>query len=91
MNIDKNTLETIRGLYTEKEQAVIREDFDEAKRLKTAIDRLKAVSTHLGVLEERKKQAIASEDYDSAKVIKAEIDKIKKAAIVASSSQLPPI
>ncbi len=44
MNIDKNTLETIRELYKKKELAVSKDDFDEAKRLKMAIDRIKAVS-----------------------------------------------
>ena len=44
MNLDKNTLETIKELYLKKDQAVSREDFDEAKRLKIAIDRIRAVS-----------------------------------------------
>jgi hypothetical protein len=48
LNIDKSTLETLKGLYTAKERAVINEDFDEAKKLKVSIDRLKAISGHLG-------------------------------------------
>lgn len=48
LNIDKSTLETLKGLYAAKERAVINEDFDEAKKLKVSIDRLKAISGHLG-------------------------------------------
>jgi centrosomal protein CEP104 len=74
---------------------VLREDFDEAKRLKSAIDRLKAISAHLGQLEERKRLAIMGEDYDAAKLIKTEIDKLKESAIKGSSDeggvQLPKI
>jgi hypothetical protein len=45
LNIDKNTLETLKDLYAQKEQAVLREDFDEAKRLKISIENLKNMST----------------------------------------------
>ena len=50
------------------------EDFDEAKRLKETIDRLKSISTHISQLEQRKNNAIKNEDYDAAKIIKAEIE-----------------
>jgi len=53
------------------------EDFDEAKRLKETIDRLKSISTHISQLEERKRIAIQNEDYDAAKIIKIEIEKMK--------------
>ena len=53
------------------------EDFDEAKRLKVAIERLKSISSHLGQLEERKRIAISNEDYDAAILLKAEINKLK--------------
>ena len=81
LNIDKNTLETLKELYIAKDEAVSKEDFDEAKRLKTSIDRLKSISMHLGQLEERKRLAIVSEDYDAAKLIKQEIEKLKRSAL----------
>ena len=81
LNIDKNTMETLKGLYAAKERAVINENFDEAKKLKVFIDRLKAISSHLGQLEDRKRLAIINEDYDSAKLIKLEIDKLKESAL----------
>lgn len=44
MSIDKSTLETMKALFAAKERAVMNEDFDEAKRLKETIERLKMVS-----------------------------------------------
>lgn len=44
-------METIKALYAAKERAVQMEDFDEAKRLKETIERLKSISTHVSQLE----------------------------------------
>ena len=65
------------------EDAVAREDYDEAKRLRDGINRLKAVGAKVAQLEHRKRSAIEAEDYDAAKVIKMEIDKLREAGIVA--------
>lgn len=81
LSIDKNTLETLKALYAAKERAVQMDDFDEAKRIKDTIDRLKIVSTQISQLEERKGIAIKNEDYDSAKIIKVEIEKLKYAVM----------
>lgn len=40
------------------------EDFDEAKRIKETIDRLKTVGGHIAQMEDRKRIAISNEDYD---------------------------
>jgi centrosomal protein CEP104 len=77
LSIDKNTMETLKALYSAKERAVQMDDFDEAKRIKDTIERLKTVSTQISQLEERKMIAIKSEDYDAAKIIKFEIEKLK--------------
>lgn len=68
------------------------DDFDEAKRIKDTIDRLKTVSSQISQLEERKILAIKSEDYDAAKIIKMEIEKLKAAAMQPGfqSPQFPP-
>jgi centrosomal protein CEP104 len=58
LSIDKSTMETLKALYAAKERAVSMEEFDEAKRLKDTIDRLKMISGHMSQLEERKKMAI---------------------------------
>ena len=55
-----------------KDKAIKMEDYDEAKRLKQAIERLRSMGTHLEQLEERKKIAIDNEDFDAAKIIKTE-------------------
>lgn len=68
------------------------EEFDEAKRLKDTIERLKMVSGHISQLEERKRIAIQNEDYEAAKVIKVEIEKLKSSVMYPGfqQPQIPP-
>ena len=79
LEFDPVTSERLKQLAFAKERAVENEDFDEAKRLREAIERLRSVGQQLFHLEERKKIAIVNEDYDSAKVIKSEIDRLRTA------------
>jgi len=58
----------IREIHQLKEEAVAREDYDEAARLRDGINRLKAVGAKVAQLEARKRAAVESEDYDAAKV-----------------------
>jgi centrosomal protein CEP104 len=81
MQMDEVTLERVKSLKTAKDKAIKMEDYDEAKRLKEAIERLRSVGTHLAQLEERKKIAIDNEDFDAAKIIKTEIDRLRKTAL----------
>ena len=70
-------------------QAVDREDYDEAKRLKAAIDRLRGAGSKIAALEAKKKGAVDSEDYDLAKELKQEIDRMRSrvyAAVLAGES-----
>ncbi|CDW88088.1 centrosomal protein of 104 kda [Stylonychia lemnae] len=92
LSLDKNTLETLKALYAAKERAVQMDDFDEAKRIRDTIERLKTVSTQISQLEERKLLAIKSEDYDAAKIIKVEIEKLKSAVMYPhfQAPQFPP-
>ena len=46
------------------------EQYDEAKRLKAAIDNLKQIGAQLSKLEKSKLQAVSEEDYDRAKSLK---------------------
>lgn len=55
LNMDRGTMETLKALYAAKERAIQYEDFDEAKRIKDTIDRLKSISTHISALEEKKR------------------------------------
>jgi len=56
--------------------AIRQDDFDEAQRLKEAIERLRSIGTHLAQLEERKRIAVDKEDFSAAKIIKMEIDRL---------------
>ncbi len=76
---DNDTLQRLKDLEEAKAIAVKHENFDEAKRLKEAIERLKHIGAQLAHLEDRKAIAISNEDYDSAKIIKQEIDRLREA------------
>ena len=86
LNFDPATAKQIRELHMAKERAVKAEDYDAAKRLKDAIDRLKQVGARMAKLELRKKAAVENEDYDSAKQIKVEIDKLRNAVAIGGAS-----
>lgn len=77
---DAVTLNKLKMLNDAKEKAVAQEDFDEAKRIKDIMEKLKAVGKQLAILELKKKRAIENEDYESAKIIKIEIDRLRQAA-----------
>jgi centrosomal protein CEP104 len=77
LNFDPRTAAQIRELHLAKERAVQAEDYDAAKRLKDAIDKLKQVGAKMAKLELRKKAAVENEDYDTAKMIKVEMDKLR--------------
>ena len=83
-DVDPVTASKIREIHAQKENAVSREDYDEAKRLRDGINRLKAVGAKVAQLEHRKRSAIEAEDYDAAKVIKMEIDKLREAGGVVA-------
>ena len=70
MNVDVVTAEKIREILLKKEAAVAREDYDEAKRLKGGIDKLKIVGMKVAQLEAQKQAAVEVEDYDTAKMLK---------------------
>ena len=87
MMYDPATLKRLKDLNRAKKKAVELEDFDEAKRIKVAIDSLKSVSQSLIQLEERKKIAIKNDDFDAAKLIKYEIDRLRNAVAGANINE----
>ena len=87
MMYDPATLKRLKELYKAKKRAVDFEDFDEAKRIKVAIDSLKSVSQSLIQLEERKKIAIKNDDFDAAKLIKYEIERLRNAVAGANINE----
>ena len=60
VNVDPVTASKIREISKHKEAAVAKEDYDDAKRLKLAIERLKAVGQKVAQLEARKRRADSS-------------------------------
>jgi centrosomal protein CEP104 len=81
MIYDPQTLKRLKNLFKAKAKAIELEDFDEAKKIKDAIERLKSVSQQLIQLEERKKIAIKNDDFDSAKILKFEIERLRNAVV----------
>jgi centrosomal protein CEP104 len=81
MEFDPTTMDRLKALTAAKQRAIDNEDYDEAKRIKDAIERLKNVGYQLLQLEERKRTSIVSEDYDTAKIIKLEIDRLRNAVL----------
>jgi len=79
MRYDSQTLERIRSLSSAKARAVDAEDYEEAKRLKEVLARLRQTGLLLRELEDRKKAAVQNEDYDAAKALKSEIDRLRSA------------
>nr|XP_024357275.1 uncharacterized protein LOC112273107 isoform X2 [Physcomitrium patens] len=73
---DSSTASRILQLQEEKNSAVLSEDYDEAKRLKGLIDRLKIIGEEIKQLENKKQLAVEDEDYDTAKTCKEEIEKL---------------
>ena len=75
--VDAVTAEKIREVSMRKERAVNAEDYDEAKRLRDVINKLREFGVKVKVLQEEKLRAVDAEDYDEAKRLKIEIDKMR--------------
>ena len=78
---DAVTLEKLKELNIAKERAVIEENFDEAKRIKDIITRLRSIGKELASLDKKKTKAVENEDYELARLIKNEIDRVRDSAL----------
>ncbi|XP_025081009.1 centrosomal protein of 104 kDa-like isoform X2 [Pomacea canaliculata] len=74
---DPEIAQIIRKLERKKQEAVLQERYDYAKRLKLAIAELQKVGEKLGKMEVEKRQAVENEDYDKAKVKKLQMDEYR--------------
>jgi len=74
---DARTQEQIQKLTAAKAAAVDAEDYEEAKRCKQMLDRLRQTGQMLKTLEDRKVAAVQNEDYDTAMQVKGEIDRLR--------------
>lgn len=79
--LDPEIVSKLRILEQVKEKAVQQERFDDAKKIKENIDRMRQFAIHINQLEERKRMATINEDYDAAKIIKVEIDRVRAGLI----------
>lgn len=75
--VDAVTEEKLREVIARKEHAVDAEDYDEAKRLRDVISRLREFGVKVKALQEEKMRAVEIEDYDEAKRLKIEIDRLR--------------
>lgn len=74
---DPEIARIIRKLEKKKQEAVLQERFDYAKKLKTAILDLQKVGEKLGKYEVEKRQAVENEDYDKAKLKKVQMEEYR--------------
>ena len=86
---DPITSQKLKILNEAKLKAVEDENFDEAKRIKSIIDKLKAVGKDLADLEVRKRAAIENEDYESAKLLKQQIENLRSSALEERRREAP--
>jgi len=90
MDVDSVTAAQIRDLHAQKSRAIAEEDYDRAKELKAAVDRLREVGRKVAQLEAKKRAAVEREDYDEAKALKQDIEKLRAAGPAASLPQRAP-
>jgi len=76
MPCDKKTAQKIQETQILKQKAVDMEDYDEAKRLRDVMSRLRRFGASVAALEAKKLNAVRLEDYETAKILKAEIEKM---------------
>ncbi|KAL3861939.1 hypothetical protein ACJMK2_007949 [Sinanodonta woodiana] len=74
---DPEVAQLIRRLEKKKQEAVLQERYDYAKKLKHTIQELQKVGEKLGKYEVEKRQAIEDEDYDKAKLKKVQMDEYR--------------
>ena len=87
MPCDAKTARRIQEIQMLKQKAVEVEDYDEAKRLRDVMNRLRKFGAAVAALEVKKMNAVRLEDYDTAKTLKAEIEKMDFDAFENSRNQ----
>ena len=87
MQYDPKTLAELEQLERAKINAISKEDYVAAKKIKEKIDFIKKYSEQLLKLEQRKEIAIKNEDYDAAIALKGEIEKLRTRMIASSNQQ----
>lgn len=75
--MDEISQEKLKILKNQLEEALKIEDFDDAKKIKQGIDRIKLIGKKIYELEVQKKVYINNDDFDNAKIMKLEIERLK--------------
>jgi hypothetical protein len=91
--IDDLTKEKMRVMKGYLDEAISVEDYDEAKKIKGSLDRLRGIGKRIYELEFQKKFYINNEDFDNAKIMKMEIERLKSVVkyIDKQAASLAPI
>jgi len=87
--LDEISQEKLKILLNKKEEALKIEDYDEAKRLKISIDRIRSIGQKIFELETQKKLSVINEDFDNAKILKLEIERLKTNLRIKLPSIIP--
>eukprot|EP00050_Salpingoeca_kvevrii_P002330 m.190977 g.190977 ORF g.190977 m.190977 type:complete len:1120 (-) comp10589_c1_seq3:1602-4961(-) len=87
--LDPETRNLIADLVQQKKEAIEREDYKRAKKLKFQIEGLQQAGEELGQLEKLKANAVDDEDYDRAAMVKEQVDMLRKRAYVALGVREP--
>lgn len=74
MQYDPATIEKLKQLYDAKKLAVVEGDYERAIKIRSAIERLKAIGIKLNELNEKKKFSLEKHDFGMAKNIRDEIE-----------------
>lgn len=77
MHFDKDVANILNRVSEAKKNAVAREDYPEAKKLKVLEDELKGLGIQISKLELAKKISVEQEDYDKAAQVKEDIQKLR--------------
>lgn len=77
MHFDREVANILERVSSAKKDAVNREDYPEAKKLKVLEDELKGLGIQISKLELAKKLSVEQEDYDKAALVKEDIQKLR--------------
>ncbi|KAL3287619.1 hypothetical protein HHI36_002088 [Cryptolaemus montrouzieri] len=80
MYVDSEVARIIKDMEVKKHRAVINERFEYARKLKEAMESLRAAGEKLGKYELEKRHAIEQEDYEKARHKKDQIDEFRSGA-----------
>jgi centrosomal protein CEP104 len=76
-DMDEIAQEKLKILKNQQDEALKIEDYDEAKRIKKIIDKVKLIGKKIFEMEANKKIYVNNEDFDNAKIMKLELERLR--------------